>query len=339
MSAGPSVSLIRTTEGFARLGPEWWDLWRRAPAATPFQCPAWLLNWWRAFAPGKLMVFAARRNGRLVGLAPFYLEDGALGRRLLPVGISLSDYLDALLDPACGREAGEAIAEHALRVAPRWDAWEWTELAEGAAALALPCPRDCGEDAEAVSACPTLVVPEGARDLRDAIPPAQHRKLRMAQHRAARRGSVEIAPADDPSAFLALLARLHRAAWAARGEPGVMADARVMRFHASALPELLAAGLARTAVLRIAGEPVAAYYGLRHRDRAYGYLTGFDPAYGFESPGTLIAARAIEEALREGAREFHFLRGREAYKYRWGAQDRWNRRRVWRRVAAHADAF
>jgi CelD/BcsL family acetyltransferase involved in cellulose biosynthesis len=42
------------------------------------------------------------------------------------------------------------------------------------------------------------------------------------------------------------------------------------------------------------------------------------------SPGTQIVAHAIEEAVREGAEEFHFLRGGEAYKYAWGAVDRQN---------------
>jgi CelD/BcsL family acetyltransferase involved in cellulose biosynthesis len=37
----------------------------------------------------------------------------------------------------------------------------------------------------------------------------------------------------------------------------------------------------------------------------------------------------IEEAVREGARAIDFLRGREDYKYRWGAKDRETvRRRV-----------
>jgi hypothetical protein len=45
-------------------------------------------------------------------------------------------------------------------------------------------------------------------------------------------------------------------------------------------------------------------------------------------------AHAIEQALREGAREFHFLRGQEAYKYGWGAVDRWNQRRSFRRIGA-----
>jgi len=35
-----------------------------------------------------------------------------------------------------------------------------------------------------------------------------------------------------------------------------------------------------------------------------------------------MIGHAIEEAVRAGASEFDFLRGKEAYKYKWGAKDR-----------------
>jgi CelD/BcsL family acetyltransferase involved in cellulose biosynthesis len=85
-------------------------------------------------------------------------------------------------------------------------------------------------------------------------------------------------------------------------------------------------------VLHLAGTVAAIYYGFIHGDRAYAYLGGFDPAFAFESPGTVLLDHAIREAAREGAREFHFLRGREAYKYQWGAADRWNSYRSFRRT-------
>jgi CelD/BcsL family acetyltransferase involved in cellulose biosynthesis len=40
----------------------------------------------------------------------------------------------------------------------------------------------------------------------------------------------------------------------------------------------------------------------------------------------------LQEALRRGNNEFDFLRGRERYKYVWGAVDRPQRRlRIWKR--------
>src|SRR5919202_546321 len=238
-----SAELIESAAALEALRPEWEALWARCPGATPFQWPAWLIAWWRHFAPGALFSVAVRRAGRLVALAPFYVETGAQGRRVLGIGISLSDYLDVLIDPACG-EAGSAI------------------LARLAA--------------------------EGAR-------------------------------------------------WESCGVPGgVLRDPRVERFQRDAAPELLRAGMLRLYALRIDGHIVGAYYGLAHGARAYAYLGGFDPDYAFESPGTILIGHAIEEAVREGAREFHFLRGPESYKYEWGAVDRWNRRRSFRRVVAYA---
>ena len=40
----------------------------------------------------------------------------------------------------------------------------------------------------------------------------------------------------------------------------------------------------------------------------------------------ILMAHVIQAALAEGAATFHFLRGREGYKYSWGAVDRWNQR-------------
>ncbi len=54
------------------------------------------------------------------------------------------------------------------------------------------------------------------------------------------------------------------------------------------------------------------------------YLTGFDVARAYESPGAILLGDLIGWALAEGRRELHFLRGGEGYKYGWGAVDRFN---------------
>ena len=76
----------------------------------------------------------------------------------------------------------------------------------------------------------------------------------------------------------------------------------------------------------------AVYYGFSWRERSYAYLGGFDPDLPRLSPGAQILHHAITEAIAEICREFHFLRGGEAYKYAWGAVDRWNSARTLRRA-------
>src|SRR6478735_6397040 len=158
-----SARIVRRDDALAGLESDWWDLWRRAPAATPFQTPAWLLAWWRHFAPGEPFTIVAERDGRMTGLAPFYLEDGALGRRLLPVGISVSDYHDVLLDPACAAESWQALITTALAAPDDWERWDWEELMPQAAALNLPWPEGNGEAAPQ-SACPVLALAPGPLD-------------------------------------------------------------------------------------------------------------------------------------------------------------------------------
>lgn len=329
---------IRSEQALAALAPSWWDLWRRCPGATPFQSPAWLLPWWRAFAPGQLCVITVRGDGRLLGLAPFYVESGRRGRRLLPIGVGVSDYHDILLEPGIADAVADRIVRHFA--AMTWDACEMPELLIGASAFRLTSPLGCHARTETQSCAPILYLPPNDVDIRRIIPRLKLRKWRMAQHRAARRQGFSIsvvAPADAQEALQALIA-LHRARWSSRGEEGVLSDPRVIAFHREALPELFACGLARLYALSFEGRIAGIYYGFLQRKRAYAYLSGFDPLYQFESPGTLLTGHAIGEARREGAVEFHFLRGDEAYKFEWGAVAHWTYRRVFERARAYARA-
>jgi len=322
------IRVVRTAAELTALQTQWWGLWRRA-AAPPFMSPAWLLPWWQIFHPGELCSVAVMEGSRLIALALLYRD----GSRLLPVGIALSDYLDVLADPAdtC------ALAELArgTRGLPGWDEWSLEELQPGAAALALPAPDGCDDAARAESACPVLALPRSLDRLDESIPAGKLRKLRTARHRTDRRGgfAIEHVESDACGEFLRELTRLHRTRWAARGGSEALRGGLVEEFLAAATPRLLAHGLARFFLLRLDGRCAGAYYGLGDERRAYAWLGGFDPEFGHESPGTLLIAHAIEVAVAEGCREFHFLRGREPYKYEWGAVDRWSRRRVLSRPA------
>jgi CelD/BcsL family acetyltransferase involved in cellulose biosynthesis len=327
------IEAIDNAAGLERLEAEWWELWRQTPEATPFQSPAWLIPWWRAFAPGRLFTLAARRDGRLVGLAPFYIEDGALGRRILPIGISLSDYGDVLLAPEGRAETADALVRHLEERSDLWDGIDLEELRPEAAALALALPAGCRETRSPQSACPTLVLPPDRPALFDCVPKRKRKQIHLARNRAARRGAVAVETADPASApaFLEELIWLHGARWASRGEEGVLADETVRAFQRAAVPRLAAAGLLRLLRMTIGGEAAGVYLGFSDRGRAYGYLTGLEPAFGYESPGVSLLAHAIEQAIEEGVTEFHMLRGQEPYKYEWGAVDRWNVRRSIRR--------
>ena len=88
MTAGVRIERVGDADRLFALEGAWWDLFARCPEATPFRSPAWLLPWWRCFAPGPLRTVAAWSGADLVALLPLYLEGAS--RRLLPLGIGLS---------------------------------------------------------------------------------------------------------------------------------------------------------------------------------------------------------------------------------------------------------
>jgi CelD/BcsL family acetyltransferase involved in cellulose biosynthesis len=320
--SGARLEIVDDPEALCRLAVEWWALWDRVGEATPFQTPAWLLPWWRAFAPGRLLTLAIRRDGELIALAPFYVDEHA---RALPVGVALSDYFDVLIDPAhfcCAAEQLRRAWRGGFAGAPKQ--WEMIELFPDAKVFAL----QIGAVAPA-GVCPVLEIPLGAQGACACVPASKRRKLAMARHRAERAGGVTIERASgaDLSSSLDALVRLQDLRWRQCGG-GVLGDERVRRFHALALPELDRAGLLDLLLCRMRGEIIAVYYGLRDARRSYAYLGGYDPDAAFISPCVLLIGRAIDDAARRGAREFHFLRGGEAYKYEWGARDRINGRIV-----------
>lgn len=327
-----ATETITNDAALATLETEWWQLWHRSPGATPFQSPAWLLPWWEVFHPGRLCVGAIREDGRLVGLAPFYLEAGESGGRLLPLGISVSDYIDVLLDPAYPTAAA-AISRHMADSIPDWREWELTELPVGAAARTLPCPADCDDVMERASICSGITVPTDRSGVASPLPKPLRRKLRLAQNRAARRGELSILEADasNVSAMVADLATLHQRRQQSQGNAGVFQDPRIMEFHQAAAPRLLQAGILRLRAFMIGTQLAAVYYGLLSRGCCYAYLTGFDAEFYRESPSNILLAHAIETAIAEGVSRIDFLRGDENYKSHWGVAFRYNGRRLFRR--------
>jgi glycosyltransferase involved in cell wall biosynthesis len=290
-AARPVESRMEALEDVAR---EWLDLWERCPSAGVFQRPEWNLSWARHFA-SNAFALTVRRGARLVGLLPVYRHEGVL--RILGAGIS--DHLDALVDPA------HPDAWEALRDGLPDEPCSFDDVPAGSPLLEWP-----GQVAEAPP-CPALVL--------DAAPRLD--KCEAARRASERKHRVEVAEDRGLEALFAL----HAARWEGRGETGVLADPRVRDHHrevAATLPGV------RTFVLRWDGAPVAAYYGFVLRDRATYYLGGFDPRFAKESPGNQVVGVAIQDAVGSGARVFDFLRGREAYKYAWGAADQPKRRLV-----------
>jgi hypothetical protein len=140
------------------------------------------------------LVVLCRTPDRLVGMAPFYVEQTPGARRTSPLGVSLSDYLDVLLEPEFSAEASPALSA-ALGRAASWDALEICQLASWAAALRLPAPTGCDVTEDNSSTCLVLPIGSGVDSVEQLLSSGMRRKLHLARNRAQRRERVEVRPA------------------------------------------------------------------------------------------------------------------------------------------------
>jgi len=285
------------------LADAWWDLWHRDPHASPFQSPAWLLPWRNHFNDGESIVLTMRRDQRLVGLVPLMRLDG----RWLLWGAGTSDWLDGLFDSAL---APEAVVSALTRIREPLDLFQ---LPETSRLLRSPAPEGWNERQSLSESCAVLPLPAE-------LSPNMKQNLRYYSRRAARAGVGE--PERLGAGHIEELSELHTRRWERREEHGIFADPRVLSWLKEAVVLLESAGLLRLYAMRFRGRTVAALCVLHGKGRAFYYIGGFDPEHAALGLGTVLIGHALAEAQREGLKHFDFLRGREDYKYRWGARDK-----------------
>jgi CelD/BcsL family acetyltransferase involved in cellulose biosynthesis len=319
------VQIERITDltALRRLEPEWNALWARCPSATTFQRPEWLICWVEAFRPAELWTLAVRDAGQLVGMAPLYVQQKGTERTLAPVGAAISDYLDWLIDPVASSNIARLILQHITGRRSSWTCFDFSDLPASSPLLGMKLGDDWEGEPRFHDSCPGLQLPQRVEELRNIIPRRQLRSVKNARNKLEKAGrvQVEVATPETLDELLAALFRLHRTRWSQLGSTGTLLDDAVRQFHRAVAPLLLAKGVLRLYALRFEGRIIASLYAFFESGTAYCYLQGFDPHLAEYSPGAQILAAVIEDAVKLGKRSIDFLRGREAYKYAWGAQD------------------
>jgi len=115
---------------------------------------------------------------------------------------------------------------------------------------------------------------------------------------------------------VARFAAMHRLA---EGEKGSFMSAEMEQLFASFHGE---AGAVVDFLYGEGPEPVAAAFGFEDTAAYYLYNSAYDPGEGAASPGIVLVAELIRQALESGKDRFDFLKGDEIYKYRLGASAR-----------------
>ncbi|MGA5038326.1 GNAT family N-acetyltransferase [Streptomyces capoamus] len=322
------TELVTDEDAFAALAPAWERLFGRCAAATPFQTHAWLYSWWLSYGrPGRLRLLVVRTGGELVAVAPLMLVRRPLPA-LVPLGGTVSDYADVLLDDGDDGRAAEALAG-ALADAARTALVDFREVRPGGAVERVydrwPGPCRAVPDSLCLE-LPAVPMDELVARLPSSKTGQRARaKLRRLAALGVRRRAVD--PEEVPAALGRLL-ELHALQWQGRKVTSEHLRPRFREHLVRAVGPMVRSGNAVVTEFLLDDEVVAVDLTLLSDSLSGGYLYGAHPVLRQRKAD--VAVMLLDACTRHsggGQRgALSLLRGDEPYKHHWRPRRVVNRR-------------
>ncbi len=308
---------------------EWNELTARSLTQTPFQLAEFQRVWWRHFGGGDLCVLKMRDEaGRLSAIAPLFVDPADGGTVRWVGGEEIADYLDIIAPPETMEDAARAVWRWLNSPdAPRWNRMalsnipEWTPTPQTLKTLAV----EAGWRAETtqIDVCPVIQLPNTFDAYLKQIDGKQrqeiNRKLRRAQ---ASESAVTWYIVDsgrdlaaETESFMDLMA-------SASPDKAAFLTPKMRAAFRELFPVMHKAGVLQLAFLEVDKKKTAAYAQFDYAGRIWVYNSGIRAGEAAAlSPGWVLLARLIENAVNTQRTVYDFMQGSEEYKYRFGGKD------------------
>lgn len=324
-----SVQPLTDAAMLAQLAP----VWETIAGGVPFREPTWLLTWWRHYGTApptagrapQLFALAVEDEGRLVGLAPWYVDRSLWGGRVireLGSGRVCSDYLTVLCAGGNEEAVAAAIVDFLCTTARGdWDRLDFDSAAADDPALTALFAefqrRGVTVERRPGPSCWRIALPDDWDAYLARLSKSHRKQLRrlatniLDTPRARWHTTIDERTFDrDWTMFL----DLHQRRRYGLGEAGCFADRLFSAFHEDVARQLLRRGELRLHRLEVDGRPVAAEYHLAHGDTIFAYQSGIEPSALEIEPGRTAAIAVIRSAIEAGFATYDLLRGDEPYK-------------------------
>ncbi len=285
----------------------------------------WQRAWWRHLGRGELWLLAVHADdGALWGIVPLSLREG----RLALLGcIEVGDYLDFIGPPQHAEAVWGAALDFLLSPsAPAWEVLYLCSIHNDSPTRAvlprLTQARGLQVQEEEQDVCPVVRLPATWEEYLAQLEGKQRHEIRRRLRQANANPDIGWTIADprgdlraEVEDFIALMRASHP------DKDAFMTEPMQAFFHEVAY-EAAARDALQLAFLTVRGQKAATLFNFDWQNRVLVYNSGFDPRRFPElGAGFLLTVYTIQHAIAQGREVYDFMRGREAYKYRFGGQD------------------
>ncbi len=327
-------SVVVDAADFLALREEWTELLLHSLMPNVFLSWEWMAAWMQSYSRhGTPHIVLVRRaqDQMLLGLAPLYRIPvfRRMGLRTLSfmgTGVG-ADHLAFISRAGVESEVHCSLTEYLVSFS-KWDVLEFPRIDEKLGGYLLhsvsnQSHESFGSSLTVADQCPFIPLPKTWADYLNLIGSGTREEIARKWRRLRKQGEIvieRVQKIDDLEKAWEVLVRLHRDRRDSIGGRSAFVTRRARVFHRNFIEMALLRGWLRLYLLRVNGNCVAAEYCLHIGDRVTDFQSGFDVRWSRFGVGTLLIAHAIQEAIQEGASEFDFLRGGEAYKqHQWAA--------------------
>ena len=295
--------------------------WDRLVATTrlrsPFLSWTWQSEWARVFAGNRPLQIQCVEDGSggLVALLPLY--EASPGRLQLLGGADVSDYLDLIVTRGREEEAWMALLQSRSAERTEWELHA-VPAASHTVTVVPQLAAACGLTASVTveERCPVLALPPSWETYLASLS-GKHRHELLRKTRRLERDAPDarvssVSAPTDVERRLGDFLGLHRRSGAGKAR---FMDDRMEQFFRRVLIAFAERGACRLWFLDTSSGPIAAFVTIEWDETVGLYNSGFDSDRAALSPGVVLLAQLVRDAIARGRRRFDFLRGEERYKY------------------------
>jgi len=333
MTGSGTWRLASNQSEFLELQSDWERLFRENPRHSPFLAWGWVNAWLKYIArPHELqIIYLQDADGIVRYILPLHRPKGKFGiksRRTMLVcnyGLECSDSLGCLCTPDLEDQSANLTADAINRFCDRNDVISLgfldsiggfphrLEAAMQSAGRLIKIRPD--------AVCPAFDLPGSWDEYLGQL----SYKFRSQVRRTCRQFGADGQPrlqrmdAVDVGVFASDLIRLNRSRLSDKGESSSLEDRDLRAFFEEAIPYMASHGIAWMDTIVQGREVLGSALHFVHGETIYYYMGGFDDKARKLQPGTALLAQVMQRGIDSGFTRFDFLRGDEAYKYRWNA--------------------
>ena len=296
-------------------------VWRNPKSGLQWRClfvlPVWLKAWWDAFGEGEpLILLVSDENDAPLGIAPLKLQ----GETASFLGSSdVCDYQDFILTPGGETEFIRLLFDDLRsRGIKRLDLK--SVRPDASAARLISAARRAGyrikSDAKELTVIAAL--PDTWEDYLSGLSGKHRHEIRRKFRRLHEAGSAAFHVKENRTGIREALPTFLHLFKISRSDKAGFMTTRMERFFTSLVEGLGRENFLKLYFLDLEGRPAAAALCFEFGATMYLYNSGYDPRYRSLSVGLLNKAHSLRDSIARGKRQYDFLTGGEAYKYRLG---------------------